>query len=158
MACIIQSSTNETKKDTKMIYHTSHSEIKEIHNKGLFGDVLFFSNNVYEMADANFIYSVDSDELSFIEPCQIDNEETLQEVINYAKVDEDTAFDLLAGYIDAYEICDDCEDAADLSWKIQYFQAQAAKRMGFDGCKSQDEQGAVYMIPMFGRESILTKV
>ena len=63
-----------------MIYHTSHSEIKEINNKGLFGDVLFFSNNVYEMAEAKFIYSVDSDELSFIEPCQIDSEETLQEV------------------------------------------------------------------------------
>lgn len=141
-----------------MIYHTSHSEIKEIHNKGLFGDVLFFSNNVYEMADAKFIYSVDSDDLSFIEPCQIDNEYTVNDVMNYAKVDEDTAFELLTGDVDAYDICDDYEDAADLSWKIQYFQAQAAKRMGFDGCKSQDEQGAVYMIPMFGRELLLTKV
>ena len=141
-----------------MIYHTSHSEIKEIHNKGLFGDVLFFSNNVYEMADANFVYSVDAEELSFIEPCQIDDEVTTQEVMAYAKVGENTAFDLLTGGVDAYEVCDDCEDAADLSWKIQYFQAQAAKRMGFDGCKSQDEQGAVYMIPMFGRESLLTKV
>ena len=158
MDCIIQSSTNETKKDTKMIYHTSHSEIKEVHNKGLFGDVLFFSNNVYEMAEAKFVYSVNSDDLSFIEPCQIDNEETLKEVMKYAKVDEEAAFDLLTGDVDAYDICDDYEDAAYLSWKIQYFQAQAAKRMGFDGCKARDEQGAVYMIPMFGRESLLTKV
>ena len=141
-----------------MIYHTSPSQITSIHNKGLFGDVLFFSNNVYEMAAANFVYSVDAEELSFIEPCQIADEVTTQEVMAYAKVDEDTAFDLLTGDVDAYDICDDCEDAADLSWKIQYFQAQAAKRMGFDGCKSRDEQGAVYMIPMFGRESLLTKV
>ena len=138
-----------------MIYHTSHSEIKEIHNKGMFGDVLFFSNDVYEMAEANFVYSVDDDKLSFIEPCQIDNEETIQEVMAYAEVDEDTAFDLLTGDVDAYDICDDYEYAADLSWKIQYFQAQAAKRMGFDGCKARDEQGTVYIIPMFGRENLL---
>ena len=141
-----------------MIYHTSPTQITSIHNKGLFGGVLFFSNNVYEMAAANFVYSVDAEELSFIEPCQIDNEVTTQEVMAYAKVDEDTAFDLLTGDVDAYDICDDCEDAADLSWKIQYFQAQAAKRMGFDGCKSRDEQGAVYMIPMFGRENLLKEV
>lgn len=141
-----------------MIYHTSHSKIENIHNKGLFGDVLFFSNEVYEMADANFVYAVDTEELSFIEPCQIDDETTTQEVMAYAKVDEDTAFDLLTGDVDAYDICDDCEDAADLSWKIQYFQAQAAKRMGFDGCKSRDEQGAVYMIPMFCRENLLNEV
>ena len=141
-----------------MIYHTSHSKIENIHNKGLFGDVLFFSNEVYEMAAANFVYAVDTEELSFIEPCQIDDEATTQEVMAYAKVDEDTAFDLLSGNVDAYDICDDYEDAADLSWKIQYFQAQAAKRMGFDGCKSRDEQGAVYMIPMFGRENLLNEV
>ena len=141
-----------------MIYHTSHDEIKEIHNNGMFGDVLFFSNNIYEMAKANFVYSVDADELSFIEPCQIDNEETTQEVMAYAKVDEDTAFDLLSDKVDAYEIHEDYEDAADLCWRIQYFQAQAAKRMGFDGCKSRDEQGAVYMIPMFGRENLLNEV
>ena len=140
-----------------MIYHTSPSEIKEIHNKGMFGDVLFFSNDVYEMAEANFVYSVDDDKLSFIEPCQIDNEETIQEVMAYAEVDEDTAYDLLAGDVDAYDICDDYEYAADLSWKIQYFQAQAAKRMGFDGCKARDEQGAVYIIPMFGRENLLNE-
>ena len=141
-----------------MIYHSSHSEIKEIHNKGMFGDVLFFSNDVYEMAEANFVYSVDDDKLSFIEPCQIDNEETIQEVMAYAEVDEDTAYDLLTNNINAYDICDDYEYAADLSWKIQYFQAQAAKRMGFDGCKARDEQGAVYIIPMFGRENLLNEV
>ena len=140
-----------------MIYHTSHSEIKEVHNKGMFGDVLFFSNDVYEMAEANFVYSVDDDKLSFIEPCQIDNEETIQEVMAYAEVDEDTAYDLLTNNINAYDICDDYEYAADLSWKIQYFQAQAAKRMGFDGCKARDEQGAVYIIPMFGRENLLNE-
>ena len=32
---------------------------------------------------------------------------------------------------------------------------ECAKKMGFDGCKDEDEQGTVYIIPMFGREEIL---
>ena len=46
---------------------------------------------------------------------------------------------------------------AENDWYIQAKRGECAKKMGFDGCLDQDEQGGVYIIPMLERESILVK-
>ena len=48
------------------------------------------------------------------------------------------------------------EKRADFSWTLQRIQAQTAKRDGFLGAISEDEQGEVVMIPMFEKEHLLT--
>ena len=50
----------------------------------------------------------------------------------------------------------DAEKRADLYWTLQRIQAQTAKRDGFLGAISEDEQGEVVMIPMFEKEHLLT--
>ena len=150
-----------------MIYHTSPVEIKEIKaNNGIFEDVLFFSSHVYKMAVGEvFVYEVDSDELSFADVCDLYDEEIGQEIadkiayLSGQDIDLDLAYDLLGGYKSIWEVGGDFdfdgELMADVDWFIQAKQAKCAVKMGFDGALGEDEQGAVYMIPMFNRENLL---
>ncbi len=43
-------------------------------------------------------------------------------------------------------------------WFIQAQRGAAARSQGFLGCCDRDEQGTVYIIPMFGMENKLKKV
>ncbi len=46
-------------------------------------------------------------------------------------------------------------EKAEADWWIQELRGECAKKMGYDGCEDEDEQGSVYIVPMFGREEIL---
>lgn len=155
-----------------MIYHTSPVEIKEIEKyHGVFDDVLFFSANVYKMsACKTLVYEVNEEELSFA-----NTDELCEDFDSIAKIQrklsrligvemneeelEELATDLLGGFKELNNVADDlgieCDDAMEFDWEIQAIQAQSAKKQGYDGCVSQDEQGSVYMIPMFGRKDLL---
>lgn len=39
-----------------------------------------------------------------------------------------------------------------MSWDFQALQGRIAKRMGYDGAESIDEQGDVYIIPMLDKK------
>lgn len=41
---------------------------------------------------------------------------------------------------------------------LQGKRGECAVKMGYDGCEDVDEQGTVYIVPMFGREKELTLV
>ena len=137
------------------LFHTSPVEIKSINKFGNFDDCLFFSANVYEMsACETIVYSIDASEMSFVEACDLHDDEIVAEIAERFDIDADLAESLLDGSDSVwnYEFAD-----AENDWYIQAKRGECAKKMGFDGCLDQDEQGGVYIIPMFGRESILVK-
>lgn len=112
------------------LFHTSPNEITKINKFGNFFDCLFFSTGIYEMSACKTItYSIDASEMDFAESL-LDSSKSVWD----------------------YEFGD-----AESDWYIQAQRGLCAKEMGFDGCKDIDEQGIVYIIPMHGRESILTK-
>lgn len=137
------------------LFHTSPNKIEKITKYGNFDDCLFFSLEVYEMSAGETItYSIDAEEMKFIDASDLHNEEIIAEIAERFDIDEDTAESLLDGSDSVWN--HDFADA-DADWFIQARRGECAKKMGFDGCKDQDEQGAVYIIPMFGRESILVE-
>ena len=119
------------------------------------------------------VYEVNEEELSFARPDELCEDfesiakiqRKLSRVINVELDDEELnelATDLLGGFQSLNDVADefgiDCDDVMEFDWEIQAIQAQSAKKQGYDGCVSYDEQGSVYMIPMFGRENLLNLV
>lgn len=151
------------------LFHTSPNEITKIDRFGNFDDCLFFSTKVYQMRCGEVItYSIDASEMEFVEANQLHDVEIIAKIVerfsNVIPEDEDAsdfAESLLDGSILLWDIGFDLgldgESMAELDWFIQAKRGECAKKMGFDGCKDHDEQGSVYIIPMFGRESILVK-
>ena len=136
------------------LFHTSPKEITSIDRFGTFGDCLFFSPNVYEMSACETItYSINADDMRFVEACDLHDEEVIAEIAERFEIDSDDAESLLDGSDSVWN-----QDFADAEndWYIQAKRGECAKKMGFDGCLDEDEQGSVYIIPMLGRESILT--
>lgn len=144
------------------LYHTSPVEIDKIEQHyGVFGDVLFFSDSVYVTgAGERIVYSIDASGLAFAEPYQLDDAGVVADMAEHLGVGEEDALDLLDGSKQPHDFepfRTNAKAAEDALWYIQGQQAQCAQKMGYDGCEAMDEQGTVYMIPMFGREALLLK-
>ena len=132
------------------LIHTSPNKIEKINCDGLFFDCLFFSIDEYGMGDYKFVYSIKIDEDKVINVGQLYDEEILQDIMNVIECDEDEAEKLLDDRQQA--------DNGDDSWWLQAKQGECAKKMGYEVCRSIDEQGTVYIIPMLGRESELNLI
>lgn len=138
------------------MYHTSPNKIESglINNYGVAGSCLFFSNDVYVMTASRSYYVYEAD-FDCVRASQLHDDEIIADVARYFDVDESTAESLLDGtqselFLDDFE----GED----SWWLQGKRGECAVKMGFDGCKDEDEQGTVYIIPMLGREDELKLV
>lgn len=135
-----------------MIYHTSPAVIAKPQKFGRFGEFVFFSSGVYTMTEvANpVVYGIDESTLSIVEACSMAHIENfhvicadiINDVAEMFDVDFDTAHDILTEKESEWDY--DCD--AEKSWDRQKLTAKAAKRMGFDGVRVEDGQGAAYMI------------
>lgn len=142
------------------LHHMAHEKIEQISKRGNFDDVLFFGEEVhYMLEDRPFHYTIDADSVELVSVAQFDRYESnaaADDVVNHlAKVlgaDADSAFSVLMEELDLGEF--DCDDFGFL----QVMQVRYAKALGFDGAISEDEQGAVYMVSMFGKENLLSEV
>ena len=136
------------------LYHTSPVIIESIKENGTFGSSLCFSTSPYYMSEAKIIYTLDVEESEIIEASSFfyqDNYEVLNDlvasIVSVCEVDEDTAQDILAGK----ETTGDYEN----DWWVQGLMGTAAKLLGYKAAQANDEQGAVYIVDMFGKESAL---
>ena len=137
------------------LFHTSPKEITKIDRFGNFDDCLFFSVNPYSMSVGEVItYSIDAENMEFISASQLNDDEIISEIAERFEIDLNDAESLLDGSDSVWN--HDFADAEN-DWYIQAKRGECAKKMGFDGCLDEDEQGSVYIIPMFGRESILVE-
>lgn len=136
------------------MYHTSPVKIEEITKSGTFGDILFFSDDVYCTGPAVYLYKLDSSKINCIKSSELYDEEIIEEVSRYFDVDLDVAENLLDGSESEWDHGAD----ANGSFYLQQLRGECAKKMGYDGCEDRDEQGRVYIIPMFGREGELELV
>ena len=137
------------------LFHTSPKEITKIDRFGTFDDCLFFSAQPYSMSVGEVItYSIDAENMDFIEASDLTDAEIVAEIAERFEIDLDDAESLLDGSDSVWNY--DFADAEN-DWYIQAKRGECAKKMGFDGCLDEDEQGGVYIIPMLGREEILIK-
>ncbi|MCU4483647.1 hypothetical protein [Acinetobacter ursingii] len=135
------------------LFHTSPNKIEKVSKFGKFDDCLFFSTNVYEMSAGETItYSINADDMHFIDASDLHDSEVIAEIAERFEIDLDDAESLLDG---SDSVWNHYFADAENDWFIQAKRGECAKRMGFDGCKDHDEQGVVYIIPMLNRESIL---
>ena len=137
------------------LFHTSPKKIEKFSKFGNFDEYVLLSSNVYEMSAGKTItYAVNADDMRFVEACDLHNDEVISEIAERFDIDLDEAESLLDG---SDSVWNHGFGDADADWFIQARRGECAKKMGFDGCKDHDEQGTVYIIPMFGRESILVE-
>jgi hypothetical protein len=139
------------------LYHTSPTKIEKITRSGLFDDCLFFSTDVYQMSISEcVVYSIDASKLTFIDAYNLHDDEIIDGICKDFSIDRELAEALLDSSESVYNynfVCDD--EKADIDWELQTLRGKCAKKMGYDGCRDRDEQGSVYIIPMFARESLL---
>lgn len=129
--------------------HTSPSEEIKINNLGIAGSCLFFSDDIYQMSGkAKYVFEAD---FHCVRASQLHDDEIIAEIAEKFDVDLGVAESLL----DSSESEWDYGADADNSWWLQGKRGECAVKMGYDGCEDEDEQGAVYIVPMFGRESEL---
>ena len=112
-------------------------------------------------------YSIDAENMDFVEAWKLSDDEIVAEIAKKiaSRNFEDQDFELAEELLDTsknlwkvgFDLGLDSEDIAEIDWFIQAKRGECAKKMGFDGCLDEDEQGTVYIIPMFGRESILVE-
>ena len=136
------------------IIHTSPVEIKEITKTGLFDDCLFFSADEYAMGKVAATYTLEINEDKIVDVSDLYNEDVINNIVEALDVTEEEAQSLLDGSATAYDFGKDGED----DWWIQAKQGECAKLMGYEACEAQDEQGAVYIVPMLNRINDLVKV
>jgi hypothetical protein len=140
-----------------LLYHTSPQKIDKITSHGMFNDCLFFASTPYCMTSGDgpvYVYSIEIDEDLIVDVDDLYDAEIVADIARVLDIDEDTAADILDGSALVHDVTGDCEDG----WYIQAQQGAAAKKAGYAAACSQDEQGAVYIVPMLGRESDLTEV
>ena len=137
------------------VFHTSPELITKIDNSPLrvFGDCLFFSDDIYEMSSCETVtYSLEIDEDMIVRASQLDDAEIIEEVSELFDCDLELAESLL----DASESEWDWENCdGDKSWTLQALRGKCAKKMGYEACEDEDEQGTVYIVSMLNRESEL---
>lgn len=138
------------------MFHTSPEEITPgmIHNFGIAGSCLFFSDNRYVMTASNVVYTYEAD-FDCVEAWQLFDEEIIKEIADLFDTDLETAEALLDGSKNEWDLEG---TTAEKSWELQGFQGYCATKMGYDGCESVDENGTVYIVPMLGREHELNLV
>ncbi len=139
------------------MFHTSRNP--ELNKPGaikqteIFGDCLFFSYDVYRMSlDCKYVYEADFQNTTHVS--NLYDESICSEIAEFFGVDIETAEQLLDGRESEWNYISDGEH----SWWLQKKRGECAKKMGYDGCEDEDEQGTVYVIPMTGRESELRLV
>lgn len=150
----IDSNNDCLQRKEKDMYHTSNNKIEagSINNFGVAGGCLFFSDSVYQMCDGVvYVYEAEFD---CVHACQLHNDEIIAEIAERFDVDSEAAESLLDASENEWDYGADAED----SWWLQGKRGECAVKMGFDGCEDEDEQGAVYIIPMSGRENELTLI
>lgn len=136
------------------MYHTSPNKIESgsINNNGVAGSCLFFSDDVYVMTASNCYYVYEAD-FDCVRASQLHDEEIISEIAEYFDCDLELAESLLDASENEWQQEFECD--AESSWWLQGKRGECAVKMGFDGCEDEDEQGAVYIIPMLGREDEL---
>ncbi len=150
------------------IIHTSPMAIKKITKDGMFDDILFFSESRYVMTCSSTVYTyiMSVNENDYIHCSRLENMHILQEILDDIKKMElnlDPDLELAQSLLNGSKLicnlapadCGDFSDYSEYEWEIQKYQGKCALKMGFKGCQSDDEQGNVYIVPMFGRESDL---
>ena len=139
------------------MYHTSPNKISigSINKNGISGDCLFFSDDVYVMTTSSSYYVYEAD-FECVKASNLYDESIVSEIAEYFNCDLDLAESLLDSSESEWYQDFDC-DGED-SWWLQGKRGQCAVKMGYDGCKDEDEQGVVYIVPMTGRESELNLV
>ena len=139
------------------MFHTSPSKIElgSINSNGVSGSCLFFSDDVYTMTASKTVYVYEAD-FNCVRASRLHDEAIIARIAEYFGCDEELAESLLDGSESEWNQDFDCEGSD--SWWLQGMRGECAVKMGFDGCEDEDEQGAVYIIPMVGRESELTLV
>lgn len=169
---------------TVTLYHTSYQPITKIEKDSIthrFDDVLFFAYQPYTPnVGTQHLYEVEVDESELVTVYNLSDDpiafKEIKDEMEFGfdtPITDDQAFDILTskhdktwiemiadvhydGDIDMAWSLIDFEKRADFSWTLQRIQAQTAKRDGFLGAISEDEQGEVVMIPMFEKEHLLT--
>lgn len=136
------------------MYHTSPNKEIIINNNGVAGSCLFFSDDVYQMSESS-VYVFEA-EFDCVRASQLHDEEIISEIAEYFDCDLELAESLLDASESEWQQGFECD--SDASWWLQGKRGECAVKMGFDGCEDEDEQGTVYIVPMFGRESELTLV
>ncbi|MFG1487630.1 hypothetical protein ABMA58_00100 [Oceanospirillum sp. HFRX-1_2] len=136
--------------------HCSPREIKEgmINHSGIAGDCLFFSNNAYDMSAGSVTYVYEAD-FNCVRVRELYDEEIIAEIAERFNCDEGEAERLLDGRANEWDF-DGCEGYD--SWWLQGKRGECAVKMGYDGCEDWDEQGTVFIVPMFGREAELNLI
>ena len=142
------------------IYHTSPNKIEKIEKNGLFDDNLFFSRVPYSMSNSNgdeTLYLIDIEEDSVIDVTQFFYDYDIEENDEFRNIVETISNYFTCAIDDACEILDSSKniDDAEDDWFVQAQQGHAARALGFNAAKSIDEQGVVYIVPMFGKEKEL---
>lgn len=140
------------------IFHTSPDEITSINKFGMLGECLCFSVDIYKMAARKVIvYSLDIDEQDIIDASSLfyrDDDAKLdgivQDVMELADCDREEAEELISQR-SSYS------DDAEIDWRIQGYAGEAAKALGYSAARAEDEQGTVYIVPMFERVPHLIK-
>lgn len=136
------------------MYHTSPNKIESglISNNGVAGSCLFFSDDVYVMTASNCYYVYEAD-FDCVRASQLHDEGIISEIAEYFDCDLELAESLLDASENEWQQAFECDSEA--SWWLQGKRGECAVKMGFDGCEDEDEQGTVYIVPMFGREDEL---
>lgn len=137
------------------LYHTSPKEITKITKNGAFGESLCFSADVYSMSvGTDFIYSIELEESDVIEASRFfyqDDCDALDSIVEHIMSVVECDKEEAESYLDGSASHEDAE----IDWMIQGMMGDAAKLLGYKAAQAQDEQGAVYIVPMFGKESEL---
>lgn len=135
------------------IFHTSPSEITEIYENDVFGDVLFFAIQPYYRLRSKYVYAIEipDDEIWSQWQLYITKDEDVIAAIERAA--KEMAEELGIDVDRAEHILTD-EDANDLDldgWTVQKYIGMLAKYADITCIKSRDEQGTVYIVPMTGK-------
>ena len=150
-----------------ILYHTSPEKIEKINkNRGPFSGALFFSDSPYYMSTASKnVYTVNVEDSDFIDLYDLDNDAEIIEDIKHMfnalfdqDINDDDAYDYLVEDIDIFSQDLDGELSSEFSWFLQGIQAKAAKKQGYLGVLSDDEQGAVWIINMINKEHLLNDI
>ena len=136
------------------MFHTSPNEIttNTINQSGVSGDCLFFSDDKYVISASAIIYTYEA-EFDCVLARELHDESIISEIAEYFNCDLELAESLLDSSENEWDQGFNCD--GDDSWWLQGKRGECAVKMGFDGCKDEDEQGCVYIVPMTGRESEL---
>ena len=158
---------------TQTLYHCSPTVIDKIDpnspNGEFMGTLFFASGYPYSPGLCDYVYKLTMtyDQIIHIRNLEPTDDE-LQEIIRmvdaycgFDKLNADQAYELLTEVYSedlfvAYMGGDECVgDLSDFTWWLQGQQARVARRMGYFGAESEDENGYVVMADMVGREHLL---